>query len=149
MPRLRVKSPAAKQPALIGWRERVRLPDLGIGSFIAKIDTGANYCALHATEIKPSLKGVTFRFQDSETLSADLIKKVRIASSNGETTARPLICIRIKIGNKLISALVTLIDRSSMKDKMLIGRRFLSGRFIVDSRLQYALTAKKKKRKAK
>ena len=147
MPRLKVKT--AKTPTIIGWKEHVSLPDLGIGKFVAKIDTGATYCALHATEIAVSHGMVSFRFEGGETVTAELAGRKRIVSSNGQSDSRPLISTRVKIGQKLMRTDVTLIDRSTMKDKMLIGRKFLSGRYLVDSKRSLMLTVKKKKRKAK
>ncbi len=138
--------PAAKDkpdrtPLLIGWREHVSLPDLGIGDFVAKVDTGANYCALHATHIHIVDGHVVFRFEHSEPIRAKLVSRKSITSSNGVTTRRYLIRTRIRIGKKTIRSEITLIDRSRMKDKMLLGRKFLRNRFIIDPRLSYALKA--------
>ncbi len=52
MPTLR---PTLYPLPLIGWRERVVLPKLGLGPLIAKIDTGARSAALHAEDI--SIRG--------------------------------------------------------------------------------------------
>jgi hypothetical protein len=145
MPRLKVKT--AKTLPIIGWKEHVWLPDLQIGKFVAKIDTGATYCALHATEIEVRHGMVSFRFEDGDVVRAELAGRKRIVSSNGHSDSRPLIHTRVKIGQKLIHTEVTLIDRSTMKDKMLIGRKFLSGRFLVDPKRSLILSVKKKKRK--
>jgi hypothetical protein len=141
------KSKTSKSPALIGWREYVSLPDFGIPKFVAKMDSGANYCALHATDIRVDDGYVSFRFEHSERLRAKLISRKTITSSNGETTKRCLIRTRVKIGRKVIMSEITLIDRSKMKDKMLLGRKLLRNRFIIDPRLSHALTPSRKKRK--
>lgn len=144
MPGIKRKSPSAT--AVIGWRERVSLPDLGLSAFVAKMDTGANYCALHATDISTKDGYVSFRFEASETIRVKLAGRKSITSSNGDTAQRPLIRTRIKIGNRIIRSEVTLIDRSKMRDKMLLGRKLLRNRFIIDPTLSYALSTARKKR---
>ncbi len=149
MARLKSRKRSASPPIVIGWREYVRLPDLGINDeFAAKMDTGAEYCTLHATDMKPSGHSITFRFESGKTLRAPLIGKKDITSSNGNTTKRFVIRTRIKIGKKTIHSAVTLLDRSKMKAKMLLGRKLLSNRFIINPKLSFVLGNGKKKPKS-
>lgn len=145
MTRPTAKPPA--EPAIIGWREHVCLPDLGNEEFVAKMDTGAEYCALHATGIRIRQNRVSFQLDSGKKLSAALVREIEIKSSNGETSTRPLIRIRIMIGSRTIVSNVTLVDRSRMTEKMLLGRRLLRKRFIVDPRLSCELSQPGKKKK--
>lgn len=125
---------------VIGWREHVALPDLGISLFDARIDTGAKTSSLHAVAIEEfdqadarfvrfSVPGV-----DSSPLvcEAPLIEFRRIRSSNGEASVRPVIQSTIRLAGYEFSVELTLADRSRMKYPMLIGRSALRGRFLVD-----------------
>ena len=144
----RAVTSSSKTPVLIGWREYVSLPELGIKRFVAKMDTGASYCALHATDIHVLGGYVSFRFESSEMIRTKLAGRKTITSSNGEKTRRCIIRTRIKLGTRIFISEITLIDRSRMKDKMLLGRKILRNRFIIDPRLSHALSNPAKRRKS-
>ncbi|MGE0213659.1 MAG: ATP-dependent zinc protease [Parvibaculaceae bacterium] len=145
------KEPRPK-PALVGWREYVSLPELGLGPVKAKIDTGALWCALHAEEIE--IEGERVRFRVSVPgrrfrCAAHIVDRKRIRSSSGHSEERLVIETVVALGPHRFPAKITLTDRTDMLAPMLLGRDSIGGRFLVDPGRALVLTgSKKKKRKA-
>ena len=131
----------AKTPAdIVGWREMVALPQLGLADIPAKIDTGARTSSLHAEVVEEIERetGKYVRFavdwggirRECEAIHVDVRG---ITSSNGETQNRYVIKTPLQIGSMEFKAEISLADRSDMKFPMLIGRSALRRRFLVDS----------------
>ena len=131
-------------PQIIGWRERVALPTLGIDSINAKIDTGAATSALHVTGIVESLKEgevwLDFSVHPTQRSHAGSFRtgawKVgerSVRNTGGKSELRPVIKIPIKVGDRRFRTDITLTRRDLMGFRMLIGRRTLRRRFIVDT----------------
>jgi hypothetical protein len=134
------KAPA--NPPLIGWRERVRLPLLGLGPLIAKIDTGARTAALHAEDI--TVRGRRVRFNvHGKPCEAALHGKRRVKNTSGLSETRAVILTEIKIGKTVFSAEVTLTDRTDMGVPMLLGRATIRGRYLVHPGKSFIISRKK------
>ena len=128
----------------IGWREWVYLPLYKNFGLKAKIDTGARSSAIHASHIKEYAKKgeerVKFRiYQGEEWLQIDkkLISHKRITNSFGKTTTRPVIQMKIKLGNKTWMTELTLAKRARMTYPMLIGRSSLKKKHVIHSHKSY------------
>ena len=133
---------------ILGWREWLGLPDLGIDKIKAKIDTGARTSALHAHFVEPFERDgqswVRFGIhplQKNNTLTVTceaLVKDQRqVRDSGGHVEMRYVIETTIVVGAQSILAELTLTDRDSMKFRMLLGRTALRGHFLVDSNSNY------------
>ncbi len=123
---------------LIGRREYVDFPELGIAGIEAKIDTGAYTSSIHCENItinyensKPILyftieqeKVVTFRFEE--------FTQKKIKNSFGEMEERYVIKTLIHIGRKKIHSTISLSNRDNMRYPVLIGRRLLKRKFLID-----------------
>lgn len=127
---------------VVGWRELVALPDLGLAGLPAKIDSGARTSSLHGTVLEQFERdgekfvrfAVDFPQQNVRQICEAVHVDIRgITSSNGETQRRYVIKTPLTIGNKTFRAEISLADRSDMKFPMLIGRSSLRRRFLVDS----------------
>ena len=127
---------------VIGWRELVQLPDLGLRGIPAKIDTGARTSSLHATIIEEYARDGTRYIRFTVDFPQQHVRQVceavqvdwrGITSSNGETQLRRIIKTPLKIGSLRFRAEISLADRSDMRFPMLIGRSSLRRRFVVDS----------------
>ena len=132
----------------IGWREWIYLPKFDDFAIKAKVDTGARTSALHATQIKEyDCKGkklVSFRLHQSNNhidISTQLIKYLKITSSFGDNEIRPLIKLKIRLGERSWFTEVTLTKRTRMTYPMLIGRNTLMKKYLIHSHKSY-LTGK-------
>lgn len=127
---------------IVGWREVVQLPELGLHAIPAKIDTGARTSSLHATILeefeRDGERYVRFAVDFEQQQVRQVCEAVHIdwrgiTSSNGDTQLRRIIKTPLKIGNTRFRAEISLADRTDMRFPMLIGRSSLRRRFVVDA----------------
>lgn len=132
----------------VGWREWVALPELGLPAIKAKIDTGAKTSALHAfyTDVyeKDGIKMVKFGIhpiQKNFDLVIDChapIKDYReISDSGGHKEMRYVIETPMEIGDRQWPIELTLTNRDTMRFRMLLGRRAMEQRMIVEPGASY------------
>jgi len=123
-------------PFILGWREWVALPQLGLPAVKAKIDTGARTSALHAFSIETfgPIDTPRVRFgvhpvdhcTDMEVwCTAKVVDRRPIRSSNGLTEQRYIIRTPIKIGDREWPVEISLSNRYTMAHRMLLGRTTL------------------------
>ena len=140
----------SKQPDLpvIGWREKVSLPDLNITSVKAKLDTGARSSALHAFDLsffqRDGIDFVRFKVHPSQrskkrtiTTEAKLLEMRTVRNSGGQAEIRPVIETTVVAGKQQWSIELTLTNRDVMGFRMLLGRQAVRHRFLVDSSQSY------------
>ncbi|MDN3638251.1 RimK/LysX family protein [Simiduia curdlanivorans] len=133
--------------ACIGWREWVSLPELGVKSLKVKVDTGARTSALHTFSLNYFNKdgeewvriGLHPRQKSDEEYFTDakILDKRIVRDSGGHEELRPVIETLITLGKHSFRAELTLTSRDNMKFRMLLGRKALEGRFLVDSKGSY------------
>lgn len=131
---------APNEPMVIGRLVQVNIPAWDIYGIDAKIDTGAYTSSIHCHHIAPTLDGrVRFNLLDpnhdayNEKMIELPIHKVKmVKSSNGKAEERYIIKTDIVLEGQKINAQFSLTDRSEMRYPLLIGRRLLKGRFLVD-----------------
>jgi hypothetical protein len=135
---------------VIGYIEKVDLPDLELFDLDAKIDTGADSSSIHCDEIIVKGEMVSFLLHDEvheayhgKKITLPIHKIKRVKSSNGKSEERIFIKTAIKLGCKTYEAEVSLSNRKNMKYPMLVGRRFMSHRYLVDLSHKY-ITKKEK-----
>jgi len=132
---------AARPRTVIGWREWVALPDLGLARLKAKADTGARTSALHAFAVRTLPDGrVRFRIHPLQRDAGPTVECVAplvghrwVRSSTGHRTRRPVVLTRLVVGGLCWPVEVTLVRRDLMGFRMLLGRRTLRRRLVVDS----------------
>ncbi len=128
---------------VIGWREIIALPNLGISQIKAKIDTGARSSALHAFHVEKFQHDgqEMIRFQvhpyqrDSKhtvTAEAELLEYREVRPSSGKAQLRPVILTNVELDNVQWQIELTLTNRDVMGFRMLLGRQAVRDRFLVD-----------------
>ena len=131
------------EKTLIGTTDFIDLPQLDLTDIACKIDTGAATSSINCSEVRIVEKDGTeflclkfyaprfgiharkeFRFKDFSQ------RKVR--SSNGAQEIRYTIKTPVNIFNRSLSTEFTLSFRDKMKFPILLGKRFLKNKFVVD-----------------
>lgn len=128
-----------KKKKVIGRIDKVDLPELGIEAAKAKIDTGAYTSSIHCKKIKVKDEVLSF-YLPVEIEGKKVIKKFQtklftqktIKSSNGSSEIRYIIKAHVILFGKSYLSEFSLSDRSLMKNPILLGRKVLKDRFIVD-----------------
>jgi len=130
---------------VIGFADRLDFPDLGWNDIEAKIDTGAYTSALHCTDVKLVPHGDSFRLrftlvgergQKKKQFVTDLFQYKTIKNSFGQSEKRFVIQTRVLIMGRLIRAEFSLANRGTMRYPVLLGRKLLRNKFVVDVSLQ-------------
>ena len=142
---------AANKLLVIGWREIVALPNLGISQIKAKIDTGARSSALHAFHVekfqREGQEMIHFQVhpyqRDTEytvTAEAKLLEYREVRPSSGKTQLRPVILTNVELGGVQWQIELTLTNRDVMGFRMLLGRQAVRDRFLVDPGKSFLLS---------
>lgn len=128
---------------VLGWREWVELPDLGVRVIKAKLDTGARTSSLHAFKLRPFRRDgvdmVRFEVHPVQRSSAatvvaeaEVCGERTVRASNGQEETRLVIATTLALGEDRWPIEVTLTRRDEMGFRMLLGRQALAGRAVVD-----------------
>lgn len=141
-PRKRTAKPREPLPVL-GWREWVTFPELGLPPVKAKVDTGARSSAIHAFDVerferdgKPWVRFKVHPVQRNEELTvqseAPLLERRFVRDTSGRRTLRPVIVTHAELLGRRWPIELTLASRDEMGFRMLLGRQAVRRRFLVD-----------------
>ncbi|WP_296702470.1 RimK/LysX family protein [Algoriphagus sp.] len=128
---------------IIGRKEKISIPEFDLNLVWAKVDTGAFTSSIHAENIrvveKDGMKILSFQVlmpdhksYTGKTLVFDKFREKRVKNSFGHAETRYLIEVTFKLAGEKYLAEFTLSDRSSMRNAILLGRKILKNRFLVD-----------------
>jgi hypothetical protein len=145
-----------KELTLIGRAEKIDLLDLKLNDISAKVDTGADSSSIWVSSAQESAAGLhviffgkgSEHYTGREVIFPNGFKLTRVANSFGQKELRYKLKLRIKIKGKLVRATFTLADRSEKLYPILLGRRLLKGKFVVNVAQGEPLHQEEKKRKA-
>ncbi len=135
---------------VIGWREWVSLPDLGVAWIKAKVDTGARTSALHAFCVEPYRDGGLLKvrfgihpFQRRDDLATECTAEVAdrrwVTDSGGHRERRYIIVTEVSLGERTWPIEITLTNRDIMQFRMLLGRTAIKKGFVVDPGRSYRM----------
>ncbi|MGB3619452.1 MAG: RimK/LysX family protein [Catalinimonas sp.] len=128
---------------LIGRADEIDLPELGLEGIAAKVDTGAYTSSIHCSEVKllehDGRPVLSFHILDED--HADLAQREfrteafdrkQVRNSFGHVEERFAIRTQLYIFGQTFPTVFTLSNRADMRYPVLLGRKFLNGRFVVD-----------------
>jgi glutathione synthase/RimK-type ligase-like ATP-grasp enzyme len=133
-----VKSPNSRIET-IGTVELVDFPELSIQDVPAKVDTGADNSAIWASDIMLEEGVLSFtvfgqgsRYYTGNKIQTKNFRTTSVKNSFGHAEFRYKVSFLVAIGNRRIRTWFTLSDRSGMTYPVLIGRKLLRNKYVVD-----------------
>lgn len=131
--------------AIIGAKEHVFLPDIRKSALLARVDTGARTSSLHCFSAnvekinRKEVLSVRFMRNSRKVVRFSKFTRKKVKSSNGVVQQRFVVRIKMLAGNQSYLTTFTLNNRSDMRHAVLLGRKFLRNRFLVDVSQNYTL----------
>ncbi len=141
---------------LIGRAENITLAGLSSAQIPAKVDTGADVSSIWASNIEVVGDDLHFKLFSPEStlytgetvvIPSGEYRITRIANSFGHKELRYVVKLSVIIKGRRVKASFSLSDRSNKLYPVLLGRRLLKGKFVVDVSEGDALVAEEKKRR--
>ena len=119
---------------IIGRKELIKIPIVSNEYMVAKIDTGAYSNSIHCDRVEANELGLDIVMDDKTIirLNAGEYKYKSVKSSNGIIEDRVITKLNVVFNNKKYKTMFTFTNRDNMNSKILLGRKFLSKRYIVD-----------------
>lgn len=124
---------------IIGRVEEITFLNWDIESLPVKIDTGAYTSSIHCKHIIEQEGVLKFKLlcpktekYNNKLIETSKYKIKKIRSSNGEMEKRYIVNTSVIFCKKKYKIKLSLSDRGKMNYPLLIGRRFLNKKFIVD-----------------
>ncbi len=129
---------------IVGWREWVSLPGLGVPWIKAKVDTGARTSSLHAFDVEEverdgdrwirySVHPWQGSDEDAVACESHVVEQRDVRSSSGHVEERYVVRLDVGLAGRVVDAEVTLSNRDEMGFRMLIGREALVRGYHVDA----------------
>lgn len=132
----------------VGSREIVGLPDYKLRDVLAKIDTGADFSSIWASDVVEqdgklsfSLFGRGSRHYTGEKIIVETYGITEVRNSFGDSELRYTVPLRLKLGGKVIRAEMRLADRSRNRYPVLVGKKTLLNKFLVNVKVNNRLRA--------
>ena len=134
----------AEEKEVIGWIEKVKIFPANI-VVQAKLDTGADYSSLNASNIQEFEKNnrkmikfeVTNRYGQKATIEREIVRIAMVKKHFGKAQRRPVVRLGICVGSRYMDADVNLVDRTNFENQMLIGRSFMAGNLLLDPAMTF------------
>tara|TARA_B110000091_G_scaffold213509_1_gene263142 strand:+ start:641 stop:1069 length:429 start_codon:yes stop_codon:yes gene_type:complete len=128
----------------IGRVDKADFPELSLMKIDVKIDSGAYTSSIHCSNIKEitinNENFIQFKLLDPEHIfynnkefSTKNYDSKLVKSSNGISEKRFMIATEIIIFDQIFPIHLTLSERKNMKFPVLLGRKFLNKKFVIDT----------------
>jgi hypothetical protein len=130
-----------KNIEIIGATDIVDLPELGWYHVPVRVDSGANTSAIHCSRVRLITEGNITRLRfyldvkkgaPEQSYTVSEFKEALIRNSSGKEEKRYVIKTQVVIFGRKIRTEFSLANRKKMSYPILLGRKLLKGRFLID-----------------